>query len=393
MTTEKTKETRRLKLLSVGDAVEKRGDREQALEKLAGQLTQKVERLEKKLKKVNHTLIEQQQNKQAPRESEVAHLAKLIEERIYKLSETFSPDQQADVSHSTLFIYEQLKKLAQAVSLESFKQLLLSAWYGWRPKDSEVDDFGVDRAFSERAKAFFNFLYYTYWRVAVKGIDNIPDQGRGLVVANHSGTLPLDGCMIRLASENDHPLRRDIRFLVEDFVYHFPFLGTFMYRTGGVRACPENATRLLETDHLVAVFPEGVKGIGKHYKNRYHLQRFGRGGFIRLALRTNTPIIPTAVIGAEEIYPLIHKSTFMAKALGIPYIPVTPTFPALGPLGLIPLPSKWTIIFGKPIHFKQYGPKDADDRMLVNQLSEQVRMKIQEMIFEGLAKRRSIWFG
>ena len=217
--------------------------------------------------------------------------------------------------------------------------------------------------------------------------------GRGLIVANHSGTVPYDGAMIRLSVLNDHPSRRDVRFLVEDFVYHFPFLGTFMYRTGGVRACPENAERLLSKDHLVAVFPEGVKGIGKEFKNRYRLQRFGRGGFIKLALKTGAPIIPTAIVGAEEIHPIIYKSTALAKPLGIPYIPITPTLPLLGPLGLIPLPSKWTIVFGEPILLADYGPRDAEDQLLVNQLSEKVRLTIQERLTEEIRNRRSVWFG
>lgn len=392
--TEKTKETRRLKLLTAEGEPESLLERERSLGQLTERLTKRVGQLEKQLKKVNQSLETQQKKiKGVPRESDIAHLAKLIEQKVRKFSEDLSPEKQIHENRSAFFIYEQLKKLAHAVSLDSFKHLLLSAWYRGSLKETEIDDYGMDREFFERVKPFFDFLYYTYWRITVKDIQNVPDQGRGLIVSNHSGTLPLDGCMIRLASENDHPSRRDTRFLVEDFVYHFPFLGTFMYRTGGVRACQENAARLLESDHIVAVFPEGVKGIGKHYKNRYRLQRFGRGGFIRLALRTKSPIIPTAIIGAEEIYPLIRKSTLLAKPLGIPYIPITPTFPMLGPLGLIPLPSKWTIIFGEPMDFKKYGPADAEDRLLVNQLSEQVRTRIQEMVFEGLANRRSIWFG
>ncbi|MDO8461774.1 MAG: lysophospholipid acyltransferase family protein [Deltaproteobacteria bacterium] len=261
------------------------------------------------------------------------------------------------------------------------------------PSDGQTDEFGMDPAFCKKIKPIFDFLYYNYWRVTVHGPQNIPNEGRGLIVANHSGTLPYDGAMIRLAVENDHPSRRDVRFLVEDFVYHFPFLGTFMYRTGGVRACQENAERLLLSERLVAVFPEGVKGIGKHYSSRYQLQRFGRGGFIKLALRTGSPIIPTAVIGAEEIHPILYKSTLLAKPLGIPYLPVTPTLPWLGLFGFIPLPSKWSIHFGEPILFEEYGPKDAEDQLLVNKLSEKVREKIQAMIVDALKKRSSVFFG
>ncbi len=370
-------------------------ERERSLESLALRLESRIADLEGQLSRLREGLSDQNEllQKSSRRGSEVHRLAKILESKILRYAEEFSPTKQGNESRSTHFIYEQIKKFANAMSVEGIGQLLISMWYVGRPHPTEVDDFGMDREFALRVKPFFDFLYYSYWRVSVKGILNIPDEGRALVVSNHSGTLPYDGSMIKLAAENDHPSRPDMRWLVEDFVYHFPFMGTFMYRTGGVRACPENAVRLLETDHVVTVFPEGVKGIGKLYKHRYHLQRFGRGGFVRLALRTGSPIIPTAVIGAEEIHPLLHKSTFMAKPLGIPYIPITPTFPALGLFGLIPLPTKWTIMFGKPISWPQYGPKHAEDRLLVNRLSEEVRTKIQEMIFEGLAARRSIWFG
>jgi 1-acyl-sn-glycerol-3-phosphate acyltransferase len=259
--------------------------------------------------------------------------------------------------------------------------------------DEEVDAFGRDPLFEQKLKPFFDFLYYKYWRVTTYGLDHIPAKGRALLVANHSGTLPWDGSMIRLAVTNDHPAQRDVRFLVEDFVYYLPFIGTIMYRIGGVRASPENAERLLNSDHLVAVFPEGVKGIGKYYSQRYHLQRFGRGGFIKLAIRTSSPIIPVAVIGAEEIHPMIYKSSLLAKPLGIPYVPVTPTFPFLGMLGLIPLPSKWSISFGEPIDLRRFGPQILDDELEIHKLSEKVRQKIQEMVTEALKQRRSVWWG
>ncbi|MBI4374309.1 MAG: acyltransferase family protein [Deltaproteobacteria bacterium] len=280
------------------------------------------------------------------------------------------------------------------MSLEKIIRSLKTFWFGDENEPAEYDEFGRDPNFIRKVKPLFDFLYYSYWRVQVHGVKNIPSKGRGLVVANHSGTLPYDGAMIGLAIHNDHPVRRDVRFLVEDFVYHFPFLGTFMYRIGGVRACQENAERLLRGDRLVTVFPEGVKGIGKHFKDRYQLQRFGRAGFIRLAIKAGSPIIPTAVIGAEEIHPLIYKSTILARPLKVPYLPVTPTLPLLGPLGLIPLPSRWSIYFGEPFDFhKKYGADAADDQLLINKLSEEVRCKIQEMVIEGLKQRRSTWFG
>lgn len=311
-------------------------------------------------------------------------LAHRLEERLSKL--------EKEIGHHPK--EESPSKWLSDMPLEKILKALKSFWFGDENEPVEYDEFGRDPNFVQRVKPIFDFLYYNYWRIRVQGVKNIPSQGRGLIVANHSGTLPYDGAMIGLAVHNDHPVRRDVRFLVEDFVYHFPFLGTFMYRIGGVRACQENAERLLNENHLVTVFPEGIKGIGKHFKNRYQLQRFGRAGFIKLALKTGSPIIPTAVIGAEEIHPLLYKSTILARPLGIPYLPVTPTLPLLGPLGLIPLPSRWSIYFGEPIDFhKEYGPEAIDDQLLINKLSEEVRRKIQEMVIEGLKQRRSTWFG
>jgi 1-acyl-sn-glycerol-3-phosphate acyltransferase len=263
-----------------------------------------------------------------------------------------------------------------------------------RDRSDVVDEFGRDPNVAAKVEPLLEFLYKTYFRVDARGMGHIPDEGRALIVANHSGTLPYDGAMIMHAVKHHHSSARDVRPLVEDFVFHFPYLGTLMNRIGGVRACPENAERLLEQDQLVAVFPEGIKGIGKLYRERYQLQRFGRGGFIKLALKSDAPIIPTAVVGAEEIHPMLTRVTWLAKSVGIPYIPVTPTFPFLGPIGLVPLPTKWYIAFGEPLYFNaEYGADGANDRILVNKLAEQVRSKIQLMIDSLLKERRSVLFG
>ncbi len=255
----------------------------------------------------------------------------------------------------------------------------------------ETDDLGYDDQFDEKIKPFFDFFYERYWRVEVKGVDHLPSKGKVMLISNHSGVIPYDAMMIKCAVRNEHPTSRDIRFLVEDFVYHFPFLGTLMYRIGGVRACPENATRILERDEALVTFPEGVKGLGKLYSERYRLQRFGRGGFIRICMMTGAPIVPIAVVGAEEIHPMIYRMTSFARPLGLPYIPITPTFPLLGPLGMIPLPTKWHIEFGEPISFDQYTPAQIDNPILVNRLAENVRQRIQTMVAEMLKKRTSIW--
>lgn len=363
-------------------------------EDLIRRLESRMERIEKSLDETIRKLERTEGIKEGVARSELSSLVRGLEQKVQRVSEEIRSGRAFGGRRDLTVLREVVRRMRTSLSPEGFKNILRSFWFG-QPEDSyEVDEFGLDPAFVKRAKPLFDFLYYNYWRVRVLGLQHIPSEGRGLIVANHSGTLPYDGSMIALSIQNDHPSRRDVRFLVEDFVYHFPFLGTCMYRIGGVRACPENAERLLTRNHLVAVFPEGVKGVGKLYKHRYSLQRFGRGGFIKLALRTNSPILPTAVIGAEEIHPLIYKSTILARPLGIPYIPVTPTLPLLGPLGLIPLPSKWTIVFGEPILFSpKYGPKDAEDQLLINRLSEMVRGKIQDMVVEALKNRRSIWFG
>ena len=257
----------------------------------------------------------------------------------------------------------------------------------------EVDEFGYDAAYERRFLPFFELLYDKYFRVEVHGIERVPEQGRCLLVANHSGALPLDGIMLRLAVRREHPLRRDVRWLAEDGIFHFPFLGKFTNRVGAVRACQENAERLLEHETLVVVFPEGKKGIGKLFRDRYKLQRFGRGGFVKLCLRTRTPIVPVAIVGGEETHPMLARIEYLTKAIGIPYIPVTPTFPLLGPAGALPAPTKWKIFFGEPIDLGGFAPASVEDEILVGRLTERVRHQIQTMLDDAIAKRRSVWFG
>jgi 1-acyl-sn-glycerol-3-phosphate acyltransferase len=265
---------------------------------------------------------------------------------------------------------------------------------GMRNRSEEVDEFGLDPKYEARYKPFFDFLYKYYFRVDTQGTEHIPGEGRCLIVSNHSGgALPYDGLMLRTTVRLEHPRARELRWLAEDFIYYLPFVGAVMNRIGAVRACQENAERLLSGGRLVAVFPEGAKGTGKLYRERYKLQRFGRGGFIRLCLRTQTPLVPCAIVGAEEANPMLYRIEYMTKSLGIPYIPITPTFPALGPLGLLPAPTKWKIRFGEMISFDGYGPEAADDEILVGRLADRVRGAIQGLIDKTLGERRSIWFG
>ena len=266
-----------------------------------------------------------------------------------------------------------------------------SAAVSWRRKIG--DGYGYEPEYESKVKGILDTLYSNYWRAEVEGIENIPASGKVLLVANHAGMLPYDSLMIREAVSRNHPEKRLVRPLLEDFIYYFPFLGTFMARLGSVRACQENGQSLLNRGDVALVFPEGIKGIEKQYKLRYRLQRFGRGGFIRLAMNTRAPIVPVAVIGSEETHPVLTNFEQMAKLLGLPYLPLTPTFPLLGPLGLLPLPSKWKIVFGKPIPFDEYTADQVHDRILVNKLVERVRSRLQSMIDKELAARKSPWRG
>ncbi len=255
--------------------------------------------------------------------------------------------------------------------------------------DYEEDEWGFDEEFALGLRPVLDFLYERWWRVQTTGVENVPAAGRAMLVANHAGILPWDGTMMSLAIQREHPQPRFPRFLVLDWAFSVPFVSVVMRKVGGVVASPYNASRLLEEDELVAVFPEGAKGAGKDFSERYRLQRFGRGGFVEIALRAGAPMIPVAVVGSEEIYPKVGESKLLARAIGAPYFPITPTFPLLGPLGTVPLPSKWRIEFGEPIRTDGYGPEAAEDRAVVFELSERVRDEIQRMVFENLVRRGS----
>jgi 1-acyl-sn-glycerol-3-phosphate acyltransferase len=252
----------------------------------------------------------------------------------------------------------------------------------------DEDDWGFDEEFAEAALPFLEFMYDRWWRVHAEGVENVPSHGRVLLVANHAGIMPWDATMMGVAMMREHPLPRPPRFLVLDWAFDLPYVSVAMRKLGGVPASPFNAIRLLEEDQLVAVFPEGVKGAGKPYRERYRVQRFGRGGFIEIALRTGAPIVPVAVVGSEEIHPKLAESDLLARVTGAPYFPITPTFPLLGPLGVVPLPSRWRLEFGPPVDLSELGPDAAGDRALVLELSEHVRELIQRMVYENLVKRR-----
>jgi 1-acyl-sn-glycerol-3-phosphate acyltransferase len=275
-------------------------------------------------------------------------------------------------------------------SLPEALRRALEAMAGRVRGEYHEDEWGFDESYAEAVYPLFELLYDLWWRVRAEGVRNVPSHGRALLVSNHAGSLfPFDASMILGAIMKEHPLPRWARFMVLDWAFVLPFLSSFMRRVGGVPASPHNATRLLEQDELVMVFPEGIKGTGKPFSERYRLQRFGRGGFVEIALRTGAPIVPVAVVGSEEIYPKLGESRLLARLLGAPYFPITPTFPAFGPLGVVPLPSKWRIEFCPPIDLSGYGAEAAEDRTTVLELSEQVRETIQERLLENLVKRGS----
>jgi len=284
---------------------------------------------------------------------------------------------------------EEFRNLLAGARAFLARQAELAARHG--RGETNADEFGFDREWAESLLPLFRFLYNHYWRVRITGMENVPGEGRALLVSNHAGVLPFDGAMIRTAIWDHHPQPRHARALIMDAFFGVPFISWFLRRTGNTLAHPDDAERLLERDELVLVFPEGVKGTGKPYKERYRLRRFGRGGFVQIALRTGAPIIPVSVVGSEELYPMLADVGPIAKLIGMPYFPITPTFPLLGPLGLAPLPSSWMIEFHEPIPVDEYDPDAADDPGVVMRLTDEVRDTIQDGLYRNLERRGSVF--
>ncbi|MDH6198762.1 1-acyl-sn-glycerol-3-phosphate acyltransferase [Mycobacterium frederiksbergense] len=260
--------------------------------------------------------------------------------------------------------------------------------------DYDVDEFGFDPHINNAIfLPLLRTLFRSWFRVEVSGIDNLPKTGAALVVANHAGVLPFDGLMAQVAVHDHHPRQRDLRLLAADLVFDLPMLGQAARKAGHTMACTTDAHRLLANGELTAVFPEGFKGLGKNFKDRYKLQRFGRGGFVSAALRAQAPIVPCSIVGSEEIYPMLADVKLLARLFSLPYFPVTPLFPLAGPLGLVPLPSKWHIQFGEPIDTTHYDDSAADDPMVTFELTDQVRETIQHTLYQLLAGRRNMFFG
>jgi len=217
-----------------------------------------------------------------------------------------------------------------------------------------IDGYGFDKDFHDKAMKFWDFMANYYWRVEIEGLENIPENGRGMLVMNHAGTIALDVLIIKQIVFRNTINERIAWTLMADFLTWTPFVGDYYWRTGNVLACWKNAARLLDEDKLIIVCPEGTKGVGKLFKERYQVKSFGKGGFARLAIQKNAPIIPISVVGAEETYPIVYKNEKLGEFLGFPFLPITFTFPLLGLLGAFPLPSKWHVKFDKPVDPENY---------------------------------------
>lgn len=259
--------------------------------------------------------------------------------------------------------------------------------------DYRVDDFGFDADLTEHGLLPLLKPLYDHWfRVDVNGVDHIPATGAALFVANHAGGLwAMDAAMTAVAVHTEHPSGRHLRMLSADLVFRTPGLGHLARKAGSTVACSADADRLLAAGELVGVWPEGFKGIGKPFTERYRLQRFGRGGFVQSAIRAGVPIIPVSIIGSEEIHPVLGNAKTLARILDLPYFPLTPTFPWLGPLGAVPLPSKWYIEFGQPIDTEPLDRDAAEDPLTVFEVTDRVRETIQHTLYRLLMHRRSVW--
>jgi 1-acyl-sn-glycerol-3-phosphate acyltransferase len=249
-----------------------------------------------------------------------------------------------------------------------------------------VDPFGFDPEIVKYVSAPIVWLYKHYFRVLAYGVEKVPP-GRVLLISNHSGQLPFDGMMIGASMVLEHNPPRVVRSMVEKWVPRIPFVSVLFARIGQIVGTPENCRRLLEREEAILVFPEGARGISKTFDKRYQLERFGTG-FMRLALENNTPIVPVAVVGAEEQAPAFFNLKSIADAIGAPSFPVTPTFPLLGPMGLLPLPTRYRIYFGDPIKFQ--GTGDEEDEYVEKHVRV-VKEKIEEMIAQGLRERTGIF--
>jgi 1-acyl-sn-glycerol-3-phosphate acyltransferase len=282
------------------------------------------------------------------------------------------------------------------IDLESLQEVM-SVYYRaaavreqHRHREYDIDDFGFDREWTEAIIPLFRVIYRRYWRVEASGLENLPRSGGALLVSNHAGVLPWDGAMITVAVFD--AVERHARALIATWFGALPVASWFLRRSGQTLGHPDDTLRLLRGGELVLVFPEGVRGTGKPWSERYRLRRFGRGGFVDVAMRAGVTIIPVSVVGSEETYPMLADLTGVAKLLGMPYFPITPTWPLLGPLGLLPLPSKWRITFHPPVTVAATADEEPEPARVV-ELADSIRATIQRGVVEDLMRRRRVFRG
>lgn len=261
------------------------------------------------------------------------------------------------------------------------------------PRESDVDEWGRSERMRTLARALYDPLYSKWFRVEWEGLEKIPTEGGALLVANHAGAIPSDAPVIMHGIEKE--LGRPVYGMADYFFRTVPLVGTLWARGGGVPAHPANAYRLLkEQQQLAVVFPEGTKGPSKSFTDRYQLRRFGRGGFVEIAMRAGVPVIPIAVIGSEEAMPVIFRLPTLAKALGVPYVPITANMLAMGPLGVVmPFPAKFKLRVLDPVHFDVPADQERYSKSRIMEEAEHIRSQLQESVYDMLRDRRSVWFG
>jgi 1-acyl-sn-glycerol-3-phosphate acyltransferase len=261
------------------------------------------------------------------------------------------------------------------------------------PRQSDVDEWGRSERTRALARAIYEPIYSKWFRVEWEGLEKIPTEGGALLVANHAGAIPSDAPVIMHGIEKE--LQRPVYGLADYFFRTVPVVGTLWARSGGVSARPANAYRLLkEQQQLALVFPEGTKGPSKSFTDRYQLRRFGRGGFVEIAMRAGVPVIPIAVIGSEEAMPVLFRLPAVAKALGLPYFPVTANLLAMGPLGVVmPFPAKMKLRVLDPVTFDVPADQERYSKSRIMDEAEGIRTKLQEAVYDMLRDRRSVWFG
>jgi 1-acyl-sn-glycerol-3-phosphate acyltransferase len=261
------------------------------------------------------------------------------------------------------------------------------------PRLSDVDEWGRSERTRALARALYEPLYSKWFRAEWEGLEKIPREGGALLIANHAGAIPSDAPVIMHGIEKE--LGRPVYGLADYFFRTVPVVGTLWARAGGVSARPANAYRLLkEQKQLALVFPEGTKGPSKSFTDRYQLRRFGRGGFVEIAMRAGVPVIPIAVVGSEEAMPVVMRLPTLARVLGVPYFPVTANLLALGPLGIVlPFPAKIKLRVLDPVRFDVPPDQERYSKSRIMDESEHIRAQLQEVVYDMLRDRHSVWFG